>query len=68
MSITLPENKLHSLKKGARQVLEEERVTVHKLAWFLGMTVAAHPASYITEIWKEQKQELSEGVLHMSQT
>ena len=41
MTISLPEDKLHAIKKAARRLKEMNKVSVARL---LGMMVAAHPA------------------------
>ena len=44
MTISLPETKLHTIRKSARSMMEKNRVSVRELARLLGMMVAAHPA------------------------
>ena len=44
MAISLPQDKLHALKKQARKIKEQGRTTVQELSRLLGMMVAAHPA------------------------
>ena len=44
MTIALPSHKLHSLKKLARQMMNQDETSVQNLARLLGTMVAAHPA------------------------
>ena len=44
MTITLPQQKLSTLRKTASQLLRQEKVSARQLAQLLGMMVAAHPA------------------------
>ena len=44
MTISLPEDKLQSIKKAAKKWRNRDQMPVRKLAHLLGMMVAAHPA------------------------
>ena len=44
MVISLPENKLRSLRKLCSQMARQEKTTLREIAQLLGMMVAAHPA------------------------
>lgn len=44
MTISLPEDKPHAIKKAARRLKEMNKVSVRQVACLLGMMVAAHPA------------------------
>ena len=44
MTISLPKDKLHAIRKAARRLQERKKCSVRDLAHLLGMMVAAHPA------------------------
>ena len=44
MTILLPSHKLHTWKKMAKKVGNQEEITIQEIAQILGMMVAAHPA------------------------
>lgn len=44
MTISLPQDKMHAIKKQANRILNKGKTTAHELAHLLGTMVAAHPA------------------------